>query len=464
MLTAMLGSKYRGRRKGIRIREGSVREARREAGLSLADIAGSDLSRTAIHLIEHGRVNPSLDTLQLIARRTRRPVAYFLPSNNAAGLLPHQPRLHELERLTLARDFEAVLAVGTPLLDKRWSKGDSALLHFYVGQAYCRLVRPEQALEHLRPARHTFEALADEWLAVEALDWEAAALGLLESADALSVANQALERCRRLNPQPMQMEARILGHMASMHVVRQSWAEALRHYEAAVEAAGKVKDLLQQAKMHHGLGVTYRQIGQPVRARQHFDRAVALYSIESDLSAVFRVENDLGDLLLGQNELDAAEQHLTKALAGFTELHVDRRGRGFVQNGLGELYLRRGDLPRAKEFLLAALESGEASSEKLVVAGAQLLTGQVEEGLGDPDAADLAFKAALAILESLDMPDRLRDAHMDYAEILNSRGDLRGAAHHWRTAAEISRASSRGERRPAATRETRTADRAASTA
>jgi len=31
MLTAMLGSKYRGRRKGIPIREGSVRQARLEA-------------------------------------------------------------------------------------------------------------------------------------------------------------------------------------------------------------------------------------------------------------------------------------------------------------------------------------------------------------------------------------------------------------------------------------------------
>ncbi len=464
MLTAMLGSKYRGRRKGIRIREGSVREARREAGLSLAGIAGSELSRTAIHLIEHGRVNPSLETLQLIARQTRKPVAYFLPSNHAAGLLPHQPRLRELERLTLARDFEAVLAVGTPLLQRRWSKSDSALLHFYVGQAYCRLVRPALALGHLRPARQTFEALADEWLAVEALDWEAAALGLLESADALPEANEALERCRRLNPQPAQTEARILGHIASMHVVRQSWAEALRYYGAAVEAAGKVKDLLQQAKMHHGLGVTFRRIGEPVRARQHFDRALALYSIESDLSAVFRVENDLGDLLLREGQLGAAEEHLTKALAGFTELHVDRRGRGFVLNGLGELHLRRGDLQRAKEFLSAALESGEASGERLVVAGAQLLSGQVEQGLGDLDAADVAFTAALAILEKLDMPDRLRDGHMDYAEILNARGDLRGAADHWRFAAEISRSASMGVGRPVATPETLRADRAASTA
>ena len=463
MLTAMLGSKYRGRRKGIPIREGSVREARLEAGLSLADIAGSELSRTAIHLIEHGRVSPSLETLQLIARQTRKPVAFFLPPNNAAGPSPNQPRLQELESMTLARDFEAVLAVGTPLLQKRWSKADAALVHFYVGQAYCRQVRPEEALEHLRIARKTFEALADEWLAVEALDWEAAALGLLESADALTLANEALDRCRKLNPKPPQTEARILGHIANLHVVRQSWPDALRYYEAAVEAAGKVKDLLQQAKMHHGLGVAYRRIGQPVRARQHFDRALALYSLESDLSAVYRVENDLGDLLLREGQLDAAEEHLTRALVGCTELRIDRRGRGFVLNGLGELYVRRGQLQRAKEFLSGALESGEASGEKLVVAGAQLLMGQLEERLGNRTTADAAFTTAIAILDPLDMPDRRRDAHMDYAEVLDARGDVRGAADHWRTAAEISRSATTGAR-GALTRETRRADLAAGTA
>ena len=442
----MLGSRYRGRRKGIRIREGSVREARQEAGLSLADVAGDQVSRTAIHLIEHGKVNPSLDTLQHIARRTRKPVSYFLPADGAANPAPSQPKLQELERLTSARDFQDVIQVGTPLLARRWSRGDAAMVHFYVGQAYCRLVRPDEAMEHLRTARRTFEALSDEWLAVEALDWEAAALGLLESSDALAMANEALERCRKLNPKPPQTEARILGHIANLHVVRQSWGEAMRYYEAAVEAAGQVKDLLQQAKMHHGLGIAYRRIGQPVRARQHFDRALALYGLESDLSAVYRVENDLGDLLLHEGQLDAAEEHLTRALAGCDELHIDHRGRGFVLVGLGELYIRRGQFERAKRYLSEALSSGEATGEKLVIAEGHALLGQMEERLGNTGDADGEFSEAIAMLEGLDMPDRLRDAHMAYAEVLNARGDIRAAAGHWRTAAEISRSSSMGVR------------------
>src|SRR5438132_8801040 len=42
-----------------------------------------------------------------------------------------------------------------------------------------------------------FERSGDEWMAVEALDWESSARGLLDDPDALPLANQALERDRK---------------------------------------------------------------------------------------------------------------------------------------------------------------------------------------------------------------------------------------------------------------------------
>jgi len=62
MVTAMLDSRYKGRRRGVAIREGSVRQARLEASLSLAQVAAGEVSRTAIHLIEYGRVKPSIES------------------------------------------------------------------------------------------------------------------------------------------------------------------------------------------------------------------------------------------------------------------------------------------------------------------------------------------------------------------------------------------------------------------
>jgi len=63
---------------GLRVRPGAVKQARSEAGLSLAGVARADLSRTAIFLIETGKSNPTLPTLELIAERTGKPVDFFL--------------------------------------------------------------------------------------------------------------------------------------------------------------------------------------------------------------------------------------------------------------------------------------------------------------------------------------------------------------------------------------------------
>jgi tetratricopeptide (TPR) repeat protein len=445
MLTAMLDSRYKGRRRGIAVREGSVRQARLEARLSLAQVATDRVSRTAIHLIENDRVKPSLETLQLIARQTRKPIEYFLLDPQAhPELTDSQKQLRELERLTLVRDFDAVIKLGLALLAKRWSDENKGLVRFYLGQAYCRVVQPEEALVHLPLARAQFERQEDQWLAVEALDWEASAWGLLDDPRAMALANEALERCRRLEPRPPQTEARILGHIAGMFVHSESWAQAIRHYEAAVEAANAVKDLLQMAKMHHGLGLTYSQLQQPARARQHYDRALALYSIESDLSAVYRVENDLGLLLLREGQMDSAEQHFLKAFAGSEELHIDRRGRSYILTNLGALNLRKGRLDEAQGYLDQAAEAGTALGERTVLAEVHGLQGQLEERLGNTAAADEQFLRAIDLLGELEMPNRLRDCHMAYAQVLEDRGDVHAAARHWKLAAEIGKAAALG--------------------
>ncbi|TMD90116.1 MAG: tetratricopeptide repeat protein [Chloroflexi bacterium] len=440
----MLGTRYRGRRKGVAVRAGAVEQARREARLTLAQVAGGKFTRTAIHLIEKGRTRPSMETLQQIARQTRKPIEFFLDQDASSALSERQAQLRELERLSAARELEKVVEMGNALLKLQWGAEDAAVIHFSLGQAYCRLVRPTEALPHLKAAREEFERMGDEWMTVETLDWESSALGLMDDPDALPLANEALERCRRLEPRAPQTEARILGHIAGMYVVAHSWVLAVRYYDAAVAVATGVKDLLQLAKMHHGLGRAYQSMQQPSTARQHYDKARALYSIESDLSSVYRVENDLGDLMLEQGQLDSAEEHMLKALAGSGELNMDRRGRGFILANLGEIYLRRGDLSKAGDHLRQALNAAEAINERVVVANVNGLLAQLEERRGNPDLADKHFETAIRILQGLGMPDRLRDAHMEYAELLEARQDMAASHQHWKRAAEIGRLASLG--------------------
>jgi tetratricopeptide (TPR) repeat protein len=271
----------------------------------------------------------------------------------------------------------------------------------------------------------------------------------------VALANEALERCRKLEPRPKQIEARILGHLAGMYVVAHSWTLAISYYEAAVGAASVVKDLLQLAKMHHGLGMAYQQMRQSTRARKHFDNALRLYSIESDQSSMHRVENDLGLLLMQEGYLDSAEQHLMRALAGVEELNIDRRGRGFVLANLGEVNLRKGNLDLAHTYLEQAEAAGAAAGERIVLSLVHGLRGRLEETLGDIREADHHFARAIEIIDELEMPERLRDCHIEYAQILDDRGDIYASARHWRLAAKIGRSASLGITMPGPSQERR---------
>src|SRR5207245_9025850 len=126
--------------RGVTSRPGSVREARSEAGLSLAGVAGLEVTRAAIHAIETGRVRPSRATLELIATRTGKPMEFFLDPSAAATLSSSevaaaQFSTYELEQAYMTEDYEGTLRRGETLLNRRLSGGERARVQLAVGGA-----------------------------------------------------------------------------------------------------------------------------------------------------------------------------------------------------------------------------------------------------------------------------------------------------------------------------------------
>src|SRR2546428_9250777 len=98
---------------GVDVRPGSVRQARLEAGLTLEQVAQGEVSRAAIHLVETGKARPSMRTLEHIAQRTGKPIAFFIGDGGGAPRRPLRgtatdPALDHLEQLALAGDWRAV--------------------------------------------------------------------------------------------------------------------------------------------------------------------------------------------------------------------------------------------------------------------------------------------------------------------------------------------------------------------
>src|SRR6266851_3367532 len=100
---------------------GAVKQARREAGLSLAQVGKGHVTAPAIFLIETGRTRPSLPTLEHIALRTNKPVEFFLADPGGVSDQT-QDGILELEALLAQGRCPDAIELGNKLL----SLGSSA--------------------------------------------------------------------------------------------------------------------------------------------------------------------------------------------------------------------------------------------------------------------------------------------------------------------------------------------------
>ena len=421
---------------GLKVRPGAVRLARIEAGVRHAGVAGQDLSRTAIFLIETGKSNPTLPTLELIADRTGKPIEYFLddelPTSGPGIDYP------EIEQLLASQDFERVKELTAYHLAGRLSRADIARLRFLKGQAHIRQADAEAAAPLLAGAREYYEAIADKAMAVECLSWEVHVPYLLQEPNALPFAEAALVRCRQLKPVPFLTEVRILSRIAGIHAFNRNWSEAVRLYEDVVLLLGDLKDLNRLAKVFGDLGSAYRELGQPELAATHARRSISLNEMFQDKYSQGMAENSLALALMQMGNYGSAEEHLDNSMEIFDEIARDL-GRRQVLLSYAELHLMRGRLDDAEQSGNEALALSSRLNEGANEATAHEWLGRVAAARGDSETTDSEFALAIAQLTEMKLVERLVRAHATYAEILEERGVLQAANQQLREVVALNR-------------------------
>lgn len=420
----------RGRRRGVEIKPGTVKQARSDAGLSLAQVAGSELSRTAIYFVETGKAKPSMETLQLIAARTGRPLDYFL--SRKSTMEPRStPGTEEIERLIVTGDPAAALARAEPVLAAEQDPEIVARVKFLMATAHLRLAQPVPARRLASTARAYFELAGDMLMTAECLGTEASAAYVVQDPGALALAEGALSTCRALNPPSPITEARLLAILGNVHLTNGSFQLAIDAYELAIAAGDVVQDLRRLSLTYSNLSVAYLELGRYNEAARYAHRAIGIHETLSDGLALARSENNLGMLLLRRGDLAEAQSHLARAIKLFEEAGVEsQRAQMFMS--MCELHWLRNDFDTAEGWARKAGDVAARADEPVNIAESHVWLGRIAEARGNGDQADAEFSSAFGLLQN--SAARLSRAHGFYGEILEARGDLGGAVRHLKQA------------------------------
>jgi tetratricopeptide (TPR) repeat protein len=422
---------------GVDLRPGAVKQARHEAGLSLAKVGQGCVTAPAIYLIETGRTRPSLPTLEHIARKTGKSVEFFL-ADQSGNTDETRAGLIEMEARVAEGRYEEAIALGEQLLILGSAAHRLGQLRYLLAQAHLQLGRPDQAASLLCEAHAHFESVGDALMLAECMGSEARVASMTQKPEALDLAEQALAVCRGMKHVPEATEARLLSILATVHVANRNWGTAIRLYEEAIQAAGSLFDLGRMAKMYSGLSGAYRETGHVDAAAKYASRSIALLEVVRDRVSLAQAENNLGLILLAKGDRASAHKHLDRSLELAEEANLEV-GRSHVLMSLCELSLLQGNLQAARQFAEQALSLAERLNEAANIAEAHVWLGRIAAEAGDDEVADTQFDIAIRGLTEVGVEERLLRCHGIYAEILEKRGELKSAYAHMKKAFSASR-------------------------
>ena len=130
-----------------------IRRARTEAHMTQAELAGDEITRNMLSLIENGNAEPSLGTLRYLAHRLSLPVSYFLSDDRDAFTNRKAEAITDIRAHLKNGDFGACIQLCAP-----FSGQEDDELHFILSQCFSGIGQEAWHRHQLRHAEDAWQA------------------------------------------------------------------------------------------------------------------------------------------------------------------------------------------------------------------------------------------------------------------------------------------------------------------
>jgi tetratricopeptide (TPR) repeat protein len=200
---------------------------------------------------------------------------------------------------------------------------------------------------------------------------------------------------------------------------------ALATLEEGLALSAKVGDEVQRHRMLNCLGWLYIECGDLDRAIDLSQEGAQGARKRGDPETIANPEINLGDIFLAKGDLTLAHEfldgvhHLVRNPA--TSEWMKWRYSTHLFASLGDLWLARGDYSKAREFADHCLDVATRTQSKKYVVKAWRLRGEIALARREWDEAEDALREALTIAQVIGNPTQLWKTHLTLGQLYIDR-------------------------------------------
>src|SRR6478609_9067676 len=425
---------------GLRLGE-RLRQLRVGAGLTQSELAGDRFSKEYISQIERGKTRPTTETVEWLAMRLGVDAGYLANGVSADERAKAEAILARADTLLGEHAFDeaideytkslpAVPGTGAPELRVRALNGEA------MARAQNGDVRAALALLGESRALVEGEGFSDVDRADVLFRLGVCRYMLSSIATAVGLFNEALALSERSGLPSDQLRLSVFAWRSRCYRRQRDYEAAREDVERALELAEAMHDARALGQAYFQASVLAERDGHWVLARTYAEKAKACYEELSDRANVGRLLNNLGgiEFLLGKPEQAVA--HLKHAFAVALEVGRDEDAATAISS-LAQVHLRTGDVQRAEEQALHALQLiGDRENMIDEIGNARLVLGRALLEQDRLDEAEVAFAEAEDAFAKLSSASHRAAAWIAQGDLATKRGDERRAAVLFRRAAE----------------------------
>ena len=417
-----------------------VRALRVAAGLTQAELAGDRFTKEYMSQVELGKTRPSAAALDWIAGRLRTTVEALTGQPDGAARQACEAAVARVEAEIETHRHAEAAAVAAELSAAVDALGDDRLTARHAlahGWAVHHLGRLEEGLAELVRGREAAERCGDTdaiALALYRMGMVRFKMGSLVTG--VGLMEEALRACEASASPSDALRARIYNGRAKVRQRQKDFTAAAEDVQLALDLAGSLGDDRVLAETLLDASLVAERRGEYTAAREHAERARALFERISDREYVGKLLNNLGWLrALGGNP-EQAVPLLRESFRIAVELD-NRIDAAFAASSLASARLRSGDLDGAIESGNTAMELlGGREEYRQEKGNALVVIGRAHLQAGRIEAAEQSFTAAVECYAVVESVSHLAGAWMGLGDVAEAHGDSARAALLYRRAAE----------------------------